>query len=203
MRFIGDVHGLWAGYEEIIHDCDASVQVGDFGVGFSGENPCSAMLTQQAQARGNHRFIRGNHDNPEVCHDWPAFIPCGTVDEHGILYVGGAYSIDAAYRTPGLSWWPDEENSDEFFEQVIDSAIYNRPEVIVSHDAPYPVTVGLGDPRFGPVRRTRTSHWLEKLWAAHSPRLWVFGHWHKDFDEAIGTTRFVCLDELSYVDIPV
>lgn len=69
IRFIGDVHGNWKRYKKIINDCDTSIQVGDFGVGFISK------ITEQVHSnppydhmkRGDHRFIRGNHDNPNVC----------------------------------------------------------------------------------------------------------------------------------------
>ena len=34
------------------------------------------------------------------------------------IAIGGAYSIDWMLRTPGRSWWPDEQPSDEVKGQV-------------------------------------------------------------------------------------
>jgi hypothetical protein len=34
IRFIGDVHGKWKQYKNIIKDVPVTRQVGDFGVGF-------------------------------------------------------------------------------------------------------------------------------------------------------------------------
>jgi hypothetical protein len=37
----------------------------------------------------------------------------------------------------------------------------------------------------------------------HQPKVWVFGHWHRSFDNVINGTRFVCLDELETKEIDV
>jgi hypothetical protein len=39
------------------------------------------------------------------------------------------------------------------------------------------------------------------MFSIHKPDLWIFGHWHCDADEVIDGTRFICLNELSYVDV--
>ena len=108
-RFIGDVHGHYEPYKRIIADVPRSVQVGDMGVGFlriggysDGEeynNP-----PHHSMVAGDHRFIRGNHDNPSVCRRHSQYIPDGTV-EGNIMYIGGAVSIDRAWRRDGYSWW--------------------------------------------------------------------------------------------------
>ena len=69
MRFIGDVHGKWKKYKRIIKDCDASIQVGDLGLGFVRKHGWSAGQIYSnpphyAMVKGDHKFIRGNHDNP-------------------------------------------------------------------------------------------------------------------------------------------
>jgi hypothetical protein len=52
MRLIGDIHGKFSQYKRIIKDCQASIQVGDMGVGFrswphgqpSANPPYDAMM---------------------------------------------------------------------------------------------------------------------------------------------------------------
>lgn len=41
------------------------------------------------------------------------------------------------------------------------------------------------------------------MFEMHQPRIWLFGHWHFDFDGVIDGTRFICLGELSYRDLDV
>lgn len=210
MRFIGDVHGKFSGYKRIIEDCPASIQVGDMGVGFLrtqgprvgeeyGNPPHYAMV------RGNHRFIRGNHDSPEACARHSQWIPDGTIED-GMMFIGGALSIDRASRIEGYSWWQDEELSIAALTDLVDKYIETRPRVMVTHECPEEVAAEINrqltwggklDPRFA----SRTRQALQSMWSAHSPELWIFGHWHHSFDRVMRGTRFICLAELEHMDL--
>jgi hypothetical protein len=48
---------------------------------------------------------------------------------------------------------------------------------------------------------SRTSDFLARLHEQHAPRLWVFGHYHRDWTGRAGDTQFVCVGELSYIDV--
>jgi hypothetical protein len=137
MLFIGDVHGKFRAYREIIRDVPASIQVGDMGVGFI--NPATDRPTENppydAMVQGNHRFIRGNHDNPGVCRKHSQWIKDGAV-EGDIMFIGGAYSIDKDYRTPNYTWWADEELSDDEFDLMVPIALAAQPKIMVTHDCP-------------------------------------------------------------------
>ena len=50
-------------------------------------------------------------------------------------------------------------------------------------------------------RPSRTNAFLERLLEGHRPRLWVFGHHHRDWKFQEAETLFVCVGELSWVDI--
>ena len=73
IKFIGDVHGKYGRYETILKNSDLpTIQVGDMGVGFfhrdyEGTLRPFANPPYDKMVAGNHRFIRGNHDNPYVC----------------------------------------------------------------------------------------------------------------------------------------
>jgi len=53
-------------------------------------------------------------------------------------------------------------------------------------------------PAFQP---SRTNAFLAKLLARHRPRLWVFGHHHRDGRYQDGETLFARLGVLSYLDV--
>ena len=210
MRFIGDVHGKFSGYKAIIKDCPASIQVGDMGVGFLrthgprvGEEYSNPP--HYAMIRGNHRFIRGNHDSPEACARHSQWIPDGTIED-GTMFIGGALSIDKAFRIEGYSWWQDEELSSNELSNLVDKFIAEKPRVMITHECPEEIAIELVreirnetklDPRFA----SRTRQALQSMWSAHSPELWIFGHWHHSFDREIRGTRFICLTELEYMDL--
>lgn len=207
LRVIGDVHGKFMRYVSIIDQLDTdSVQIGDFGLGFAGCKLTDDFITEYLQKEGNmeHRFIRGNHDNPQTCYDTPEFIPDGTVKDN-IMFIGGAWSIDSSLRTEGLDWWADEEVSTKEWYIFLDMYAISKPEIMITHDCPqffstkYIVDEGLA---MGNVAyKTVTGQALEVCFDMHKPKLWIFGHWHHTLDVTVDGTRFICLNELDYCDI--
>lgn len=206
-RFIGDVHGLKNDLaiilQNIPNDISSVIQVGDLGVGFDQgqywHNSLDEMLLSV-----NGRFIRGNHDNPAQCREMKSWIKDGTV-ENDVMFLGGAWSIDYNYRTLGVDYWQDEELSSEQLYNALDVYNYVQPRVMITHDCPLTVSaeffIKRGKSFSGVQYKTRTGNALEQMWQSHKPKLHVFGHWHHDVDEVINGTRFICLNEMSYVDI--
>jgi hypothetical protein len=203
MRFIGDVHGKFRPYKRIIKDCAESIQIGDMGVGFRsfphgeehGNPPHYAMVP-------GHRFIRGNHDNPGSCRGHSQWIPDGTI-EGDMMFIGGAVSIDKAYRVEGYSWWPDEELSYAELDTLVGKYQDAKPRIMVTHDCPEEVAKAvcyhhnMGKMNDGSCTRQA----LQAMLSCHSPELWIFGHWHVSIDFTANGTRFICLNELEYKDI--
>jgi hypothetical protein len=186
VRYIGDIHGKIDRYLPLIQGVD-SIQVGDFGMGF--------IPTPELPARA--RFIRGNHDSPEICRQHPNWIADGTIEDD-TMFIGGAWSIDRAYRTEGVSWWPDEELSISELDRMIDMAIAMRPRIMVTHDCPTDAVYHLFNAH--PIS-TRTQQALNAIWQLAPPEIWLFGHWHQSRDQVINGTRFICLAELEWVDL--
>ena len=212
-RLIGDVHGKFSRYKTILQNSPyKTIQVGDMGVGFTnshGEN--SANPPYDAMVAGGHRFIRGNHDNPAVCKRHSQYIADGTVI-NGIMFVGGALSIDKAYRIEGQSYWADEELSAHDLNMVVDIYYTAKPEIMITHECPETIAeimVGSIDPKtkmFSPGKldprfASRTRQAFQSMFELHQPKLWAYGHWHVPFDQVVNGTRFVCLPELAYMDV--
>jgi hypothetical protein len=207
-RFIGDVHGKFGRYKTILKNSPhPTIQVGDMGVGFRRmdsrmieeidlTNPPHAVM----QA-GEHRFIRGNHDNPLVCRGHSQYIVDGHV-EGDMMFIGGALSIDRMYRTEGYSWWADEELSSEQLYVMHDKYMMTKPKIMITHECPEAVAKILSNEmKFADGSRTRQA--FNSMWENWKPKLWIFGHWHQSFDQVILDTRFICLNELEYVDVNV
>lgn len=219
MRLIGDVHGKYSRYKTIIASGPpGSIQVGDMGVGFRrtqgprvGEfysnPPHYAMLA------GHHRFIRGNHDNPAECRKHSQWISDGAVED-GVMFIGGALSIDRHLRLEDYNWWPDEELSIKQLDDMITVYLAEKPRVMITHDCPREAgdAIYYGGRSWGSIERSsydklesRSEQAFQSMWSAHAPDLWVFGHWHHSFDHVLHGgrdkgTRFVCLAELEYRD---
>ncbi|AGR47928.1 metallophosphoesterase [Sinorhizobium phage phiM7] len=194
IRLIGDLHGDMNAYLNIISDCDRSIQVGDFGIGFIRSLPVVDP--------NKHEFIRGNHDDPSACKRQAAYIPDGTI-RNDVMFVGGAYSIDWAYRTPGLSWWDDEECSPEQLESFIEKYIEAKPRVMITHETPDCVAdVMCSDmnwKKYPLPSRTRDA--FDVMFKAHKPKLWVAGHWHLPWQKHVHGTHFVVLNINEYIDV--
>lgn len=195
IRFVGDIHGNNNEYLSIIHGVEKSIQVGDYGCGFV-HNPIPFS------DRDNHRFIRGNHDNPHQCKAEANWIPDGTVEDN-MMFIGGASSIDRHWRTEGLDWWPEEQCSYAQLDRFISIAHQVQPEIMVTHECPDSVSNVLcehtGLNKWPDESVTRKA--FDVLFHIHKPKLWLFGHWHVDFDVVIDGCRFICLNVYDYADV--
>jgi hypothetical protein len=206
-RLIGDIHGMVNDYKAYAIDKfeGPTIQIGDFGIGF-GQGDYWHESVDDFHTRGGHRFIRGNHDDPAICKTMPGYIPDGRVEGH-TMFVGGAWSIDHAWRTAGVNWWADEECSIEQFNQIIDTYAVVRPRVMITHDCPTQAAIDIFQRRGllwggseAKLENTRTATALQAMFEIHQPDFWFFGHWHHTVHQKIGNTHFQCLGELDYID---
>lgn len=202
VRIIGDVHGKFGPYRNLIRNVPSSIQVGDMGVGFIRRNGTYDINPPyDAMSKGRHLFIRGNHDNPEVCRKQKYWIADGSLVD-GIFCLGGATSIDRQWRTEGYDWWADEECSYTELQQHIDTYAALRPEVVITHEAPASVAeeilAAFNKTKIHDPSRTRMA--LQAMLEIHQPKHWFFGHWHESMSFVRGRTNFRCLAELEFVD---
>jgi predicted phosphodiesterase len=180
---IGDVHGKINEYYQIIRNLNNTIQLGDFGVGF----------VEFPELSRNHRFIRGNHDNPEICQMIPNFLgDYGILLEHDIFFISGAYSIDKNLRTIGIDWWENEELTNQQIEKLINYYELIKPNIVISHDAPG----NFLEYHFNSNFNNKTNSFMEALFDIYEPDVWVFAHHHESIREKFGETQFVGLDEL-------
>lgn len=200
--YIGDVHGLFRPYKQIIRAHPNTIQVGDLGIGFRRNDASSSPRENppyDEMVKANARFIRGNHDNPNSCRRHSQWIADGMI-ENGTMFIGGANSIDKEFRFPGLSWWEDEELSQADMLKIMDIYLQNKPHTMVTHDAPLSAIAKIPHTHHF-MDNSRTQQFLQALWNEHKPKLWIHGHHHKTVDNMIEGTRFVCLAELEVRDL--
>ncbi len=206
MRYVGDVHGQMQRYLEIIRTAPASIQVGDFGLGFESEWDRNPKDVLAAMEDGDHLMGRGNHDHPEACVKFRRWIPDGSyIENRDTFVVGGAASSDRSTRTSqriaGWDWWPDEEVSYSKMDAIKATYLRQRPRIMVTHDGPHEMLMQMfGRGTHKPINATRTGVFLQELWEAHQPDLWVFGHWHVTRTEVASGTDFRCLGALDFLD---
>ncbi len=198
MIFVGDIHGDWEKLTRILdrHPTEEIFQIGDLGLGF----PIAVNLrtgkpfrTDPKEFPERFRFIRGNHDNPEVCRSYPNYAGDFGYDEATkMFWMGGAWSIDHNLRTMGVDWWHDEELSAAQCAAAADLYLSVRPDVVVTHTCPSTLIPQMGFKDGGPVSSTERT--LDLMWAEHKPKRWFFGHWHIMWEEEILGTKFTCLN---------
>lgn len=137
MICVGDIHGKTKEFQQLIANHNPKtpiIQVGDvgFGFGFIPHFP------------DNVKLIRGNHDSPEAAREHPNYLgDYGYWPEHKLFYIGGAWSIDYAWRKewnkqnwPKKVWWEDEELSQPELDVAFELYKETKPEIVISHEAP-------------------------------------------------------------------
>ncbi|MDE3023565.1 MAG: hypothetical protein KGI54_17230 [Pseudomonadota bacterium] len=201
IRIIGDVHGDAYLHRRLKENAVRSIQIGDMGVGF-GLNHCFEFLPDK------DFFFNGNHDNPDECKTFKSFLgTCGSSRAEKLFWCGGGYSIDWAYRIPGVSWWENEELPVSELEEVIDQYIDFKPDIMLSHEAPDflgPLMLQRGGGLPGaPYRPSRTALALQAMYEAHQPKIWLYGHWHMDFEFQAPVTKFLCVNQNQSIDLNV
>jgi hypothetical protein len=209
VRFIGDAHGKFDRYKKIIQDAERSVQIGDMGIGFlrrdcNGDLKRTANPPHALMVKHSARFLRGNHDAPEACKRHSQWIADGTV-ENDMMFIGGATSIDRVYRVENESWWRDEECSMSQLNHFVEVYATVRPRIMVTHEVPESIADGIlaATNRSKIELGSRTRQALEGMLSIHAPEIWIAGHWHVDIDQVVNGTRFIVLNELSYVDLEI
>lgn len=188
MYFIGDIHGDFKAYEDILIDIgqSPSMQVGDMGIGWPGQ-----PIFPKNSYPDIHRFIRGNHDNPYACAELKECI-FKFEYSNGTLYISGGESRDKKTRTVDFDYWESEELTYRELTAIVDLAIQLGSERIVSHEAPISL-VNILWPGLQSASKSRTAQALDIIWKKAPPMEWIFGHYHMSRRARIGPTRVYAL----------
>lgn len=158
---VGDTHGD-ASFVSNIHqvarmqNVDTIVQLGDFGYNFD-RNVIASISAWLDRDEGHQWFwLDGNHDEHNYIEetilkgDFPGYpVPhfhdrmfychrgsITTIGDVTCMFMGGAYSIDKAYRHPGISWWPQEMIRQSDIMRALENAEGKKIDVMFTHDTP-------------------------------------------------------------------
>lgn len=185
---LGDIHGHWNEADEVISDASKKhpgishiIQCGDLADGWDSKrresrwNPKTTSLPIH-WCCGNHE----NHDKLDAGDLNPRlnYQPRGSVielDGRTAMFFGGAHSVDRVYRMPHVSWWPQEDITQEQLDAAL--AYEGEVEIMITHDRPddFPWPDFLrGDMKEGRSNRVA----LQILWEKFRPRFWAHGHHH-------------------------
>ena len=221
---VGDTHGEFEGLNAILREVrpENAIVAGDFGfwkAGDFGAHPARSWLHARLENPETRVFFcDGNHENHARLRAVAArrapgrpvrirralwYMPRGCVAEiagRRILFAGGAYSIDREYRTPGVTWFPEEDLTEEEARRIAAGADLRGVDTVVSHTCPLEcleaVCEACGLQREWIVNDT--SERSLSLLRAALPRVrdWYFGHWHQASEFALrgSPTRFHLLN---------
>lgn len=108
-----------------------------------------------------------------------------TIGGREVLSLGGAASIDRAWRKAGVEWWPDEAITDAMVDEAVAGG---SADVMLTHETPDRTPVGviqrilstnpLGFPAFARSESGLSRRQVDRVWEAVRPELLMHGHMH-------------------------
>lgn len=181
---------------------DTIIHAGDFGYDYSDD--FVGGLNERLQAHDQILlFVDGNHENFPKLYQYPIHthyglrkltnriwhIPRGFRwtwwDSVTFMGVGGAASVDKAFRQPYRSWWPEEEiTAGDVYAATEDTS---PVDIFISHDVSYEVDIpriskeGPNDSQWPDEAITRARahrHQLSAITNVVQPWMIVHGHYH-------------------------
>ena len=221
IMFVGDVHGRFPHLHDLIETehPDAVIVAGDFGYWYDyGKNKLIHMLENPFAVPVY--FVDGNHEDhdrldqlvEQFGNQTPIdvgnnvyYIPRGCVFElfgYNICGAGGAFSVDFYLRKPGISWFPQEQLTEQQVDNLFDTS--KNVDIVVSHTCPFVILDRVLDKCriFGPVTVDNTEKLLDRILTMYNPSMWFFGHWHHFGHFRKNNTKFYLLDMLHDFSTP-
>lgn len=211
---VGDIHGLY----QVVTDAakkylDAEIiQVGDFGF-------WPGLRDRYTPPPRNVYFIDGNHDDcgaliglppfewEKPVEIWPnaTYVPRGTVLElagKNVLFLGGAKSIDRAWRRKGKGvngWFEEEVIRDRDVARALLSAKDKKIDLMITHTPPQWMVdkyFGAPGPEWGlPAGwKDESAQKVEDVWKALDCPSLVCGHMHRAVED--GVCRILDINEV-------
>ena len=214
----GDIHGKFDAADQhylslvqIYGVPDLFIQVGDFGFWPKSEQPWTRQFDHPCL------FVDGNHENHWVLRtldndEWGLdggptsgweqtmdawdYMPRGTIQD-GILFVGGARSVNTRHAKRGLNWFPEENISHEEQRRIFENIDRYGPEnihTVISHDAPAAFNVSEGCTQTGQEIIDANRKILDAVRQQVRPKRWYFGHYHHRMEGVYKGTCWRCID---------
>lgn len=204
---IGRFSEICLGSENNLRGHDKLLICGDFGFIWHNSKDHTdkatddSLLDELSMKPYEILFIDGNHENFNELYSYPEVEKYGAPAhkirdniyhlERGRIYniegktfftFGGAYSVDKAYRTQDISWWPQElPNDDEEYKRAIESlkTVGNKVDYVITHTCPGEI-VKLMLHKIPSPEEYELNGFFD--WIMHETEFkqWYFGHWHTD-----------------------
>ena len=103
-----------------------------------------------------------------------------TIENKSFFCMGGAYSIDKAWRQKGISWWPQECPTEEECQAAKEKLISagQRVDYVLTHTCPQLFIQLMG--HTADHHDLHLTSFLNWVWYEIDFDHWYFGHWHID-----------------------
>ena len=218
MYFLGDVHAESPLMRDFLNSEEKyCLQLGDFGFIFKYNDwKWNRFLNHFEKNYPNKMIftVLGNHENYDSIEKMPVKDMFGarcrkirsnvyaiergeilSIEGLNILCIGGADSIDKAWRQDGISWWAQEKISDADVKKTVEKGLTCSFDMVCSHAMPAFFMLQ----NFTPCFQTGSEFSLEKIYCdienngGHIP-LWIGGHVHSSINMMYNDTLFRSLD---------
>jgi hypothetical protein len=211
---VGDVHGKFDLYYNIVKNKEYSLCLGDFGFSHSWNKLGYSNLDSNC-----HKICAGNHDDYDIAPNIPHYLgDFGqfTLNKKSIFFIRGGISIDRVYRVgdelggASKTWWSQEELN---YKQMIEcEALYKKlkPKIVISHVPPQRFIENIhGNKDNSILQRFKfhvgfcenTSLLCDRLLDINLPEVYLSGHHHKSYQEQYKNMKFISLAELETYDL--
>ena len=192
MYIISDIHGDVNTFLKLMSKKpfqeEEVVLLGDVGYGFSDFDVERFNDYLLRNPRIRFYIIQGNHDNADCMNTymhnvWYITTESGAIvhniDNKSVIMIPGALSYDKNLRVPGVSWWANEQMSDEQLATAIELA--KTCDIILTHDAPLQQYFAF----FTETKTSQTNRALDmllmELIRTQHKTLWLHGHLHENY----------------------
>ena len=207
----GDTHGFNDVDKLVLNKTLASLTkddflliTGDFGGIWDGGMHDEDILNYYAGRPYTTLFVDGNHENLDLLNSYPVELWNGGkihritdkvihlmrgqifhLENRSVFTFGGAASIDRAYRTIGVSWWPEEEPSEEECTEAMENLEKNGflVDYIVTHAAPESIVRSeINNAHRLLCLDCKAEKFLDLVLEKTVYRHWYCGHYHFDMN---------------------
>ena len=183
MYFLGDVHAESPLMRDFLNSEEKyCLQLGDFGFIFKYNDwKWNRFLNRFEKNYPNKMIftVLGNHENYDSIEKMPVKDMFGakcrkirsnvyavergeilSIEGLNILCIGGADSIDKAWRQDGISWWAQEKISDTDVKKTVENGLTCSFDMVCSHAMPAFFMLQ----NFTPCSQTDSEFSLEKIY---------------------------------------
>jgi DNA repair exonuclease SbcCD nuclease subunit len=176
---------------------DYVIVAGDFGFIWQGNEKQRKLLELLGELNYTLLFIDGNHENFRLLNAYPLDTWNGgkihritdsvihlirgqffTIAGETLFTFGGGDSMDKQWRTPNISWWPEELPSEaQYQEGLANLEAHNwEADYVITHEGPAKIVQSLNR-HFG---HNPLCKYLQNVAEKLRFKKWYFGHYHCD-----------------------